>query len=320
MATLGLFCPSPSLALPERGVRASRMVDLLRVLKIADHDVRLHPELVAASVALTHQVDRVVLSADPSHIQNDSHDIEARVALTAPASADTFAGPTHPAWSWVEDSPSALTFAAVEPPLQAPDPVWRRRGLYLVPGRAEALIPQSPRRVPISPAVLAAVLYLTGRPALLPTIELSPGVTPLDDLIDLGLCPLALRGPARRVGRGAGFPARRPPPDAPPRTDAPSKTDVALPPELSPLRTALLALCERWSYRLPEGEAGMRTLDREANKVLQAEVAAGRIKGYALAITPLGDDLQDLGMEVVVTLPRRVGQVILRLSPMPPRP
>lgn len=318
MSVLGLLAPSPAFPIPDRGVRAARMVDLLRVLGVADHDVWRHPELVAAAVALTHQVGRVVLTRSPEGL----FDVDARVVITAPETASQFAAPEREGWSWLE-STSTPTFLEVLPPLVAPDPLWRRRGLYLVPGRAEALIPQHPRRVAASPAVLAATLYLTARPTLLPTIELSPGPLPPDELLELGFCPLTLRGPSRRVSRGPGFPPpaaamRTPPGVEPPGSDQP--TDPDLPAELRPLRAALAALCERSSHRLAPGEEGMRTLDREAKKILQAEVAAGAIKGYALAIVPLGDQLQDLGMEVVVTLPRRVGQVILRLSPLTPRP
>lgn len=314
MSILGLLALNPAFPIPGRGVRAARMADLLRVLGLPDHEVWRHPELIAAAIALTHQVGRVVLASS-----NESLDgVEARVVVSQPEQASDFATPDREGWAWLE-STSTPTFVDVAPPLVAPDPLWRRRGLHLVPGRAEALIPQHPRRVPASPAALAATLYLTGRPTLLPTVEFTPGPLPADELLELGLCPLALRGPARRVGRGPGFPSMRPPPGerSPPEEQS---SDPELPPELRPLRAALSALCERSSHRLAPGEEGMKTLDREAKKILQAEVAAGTIKGYALAIVPLGDELQDLGMEVVVTLPRRVGQVILRLSPLAPRP
>lgn len=314
MTVLGLFATNPTLPLPDRGargVRASRMADLLRVLGLPDHEVWRHPELIAAAIALTHKVQRVVLASSPGALS----DADARVLIAPPEPAAEFAVPDREGWSWL-DTTSTPTFVDVAPPLVAPDPLWRRRGLHLVPGRAEALIPQHPRRVPASPAVLAATLHLSGRPTLLPTIELMPGPLTGDELLELGLCPLALRGPSRRVGRGPGFPVLRLSSDAP---TSEQHSDPDIPSELRPLRAALSALCERSSHRLAPGEEGMRTLDREAKKILQAEVAAGAIKGYALAIVPLGDELQDLGMEVVVTLPRRVGQVILRLSPLPPR-
>jgi len=46
----------------------------------------------------------------------------------------------------------------------------------------------------------------------------------------------------------------------------------------------------------------VKVLDREAKKALQSEVVMGRIKGFALVITPTGAGLQDLGLEVVVSL------------------
>lgn len=312
MSVLGLLAPNPAFPIPDRGVRAARMADLLRVLGLPDHEVWRHSELIAASIALTHKVERVMLTTSPEAMS----DADARVLIAPAEPASEFAAPDFEGWAWLE-STSTPTFVDVAPPLVAPDPLWRRRGLHLVPGQAEALIPQHPRRVPASPAVLAATLYLSGRPTLLPTIELTPGPLPADELLELGLCPLSLRGPSRRVGRGPGFPAPRQSSN-PPTSELPS--DSELPAELRPLRAALSALCERSSHRLAPGEEGMRSLDREAKKILQAEVAAGTIKGYALAIVPLGDELQDLGMEVVVTLPRRVGQVILRLSPLAPRP
>lgn len=312
MSILGLLASNPAFPVPGRGVRAARMADLLRVLGLPDHEVWRHPELIGAAIALTHQVGRVVLSTSFENLEG----VDARVVVSRPEAASDFAAPDREGWTWL-DSASTPTFVDVAPPLVAPDPLWRRRGLHLVPGRAEALIPQHPRRVPASPAALAATLYLTGRPTLLPTVELTPGPVPADELLELGLCPLALRGPARRVGRGPGFPTQRPAP-SPPTSE--QLSDPELPAELRPLRVALSALCERSSHRLLPGEEGMRSLEREAKKILQAEVAAGTIKGYALAIVPLGDELQDLGMEVVVTVPRRVGQVILRLSPLAPRP
>lgn len=307
---LGLLVLSPSLPLPARGVRAARVSDLLRVLAVADHDLWRHPVLVAAALALTHKVSRVIVAAGPDALAD-----AAAIALLDPPPM-AFDGPVPappPPWLF-RDIP---TFAAATPgpPL---DPSWRRHGLHLVPGRAEVLLPHHPRKVAVSAAVLAATLFATGRPTLLPTVEFTPPHEPADELTELGYAVLSLRGPSRRVGRGPGFPSAPSAPGAPPPTSAP-RPPPDLPPELWPLYASLTALCERSSHRLAPLEAGMRTLDREANKLMQQEVALGRIKGYALAITPTGDDLTDLAIEVVVTLPRRVGQVILRLSPTPER-
>ncbi|HRE89066.1 MAG TPA: hypothetical protein PK095_07990, partial [Myxococcota bacterium] len=142
MSVLGLLASSPALPmLPDRGVRAARMADLLRVLGVADHEVWRHPELVAAAIALTHQVSRVVLSASPEALV----DTDARVVLTPALPATHFAAPELEGWTWL-DASTTPTFVDLAPPFVAPDPLWRRRGLYLVPGRAEALIPQHPRR------------------------------------------------------------------------------------------------------------------------------------------------------------------------------
>jgi len=85
-----------------------------------------------------------------------------------------------------------------------------------------------------------------------------------------------------------------------------------------PLPAALASLCERFSYRLPSDPSGMKVLDREAKKALQSEVVMGRIKGFALVITPTGAGLQDLGLEVVVSLLpapcARRGLTLLRTS------
>lgn len=318
MSVLGLYSPQSALNLPERGVRVSRLADLLRVLGVADYDVWRHPELVAASIALTHQVARVCLSRDPKQLA----ETDALVLVTTARPAEDCVAAPGADWNWRTHDKAPPTFVEVSPPLFAAHPVWRDLGIHLVSGRAEALIPQHPRRVPVSPATLAATLFLTDRPTLLPTLEYVPAPRPvgeladLADLADLGLCPLVLRGPSRRVGRGPGFPSRGSTIERALVGDlADTHPKDVLPPELYPLRASLAALCERSSHRLLPGDAGQHSLDREAKKVLQAEVAAGRIKGFALAITPEGDELQDLGMEVVVTLPRRVGQVILRLTP-----
>jgi len=61
-----------------------------------------------------------------------------------------------------------------------------------------------------------------------------------------------------------------------------------------PLRALLLPPAQR-----PQR---VKVLDREAKKALQSEVVMGRIKGFALVITPTGAGLQDLGLEVVVSL------------------
>jgi len=316
MTSLGLLVLSTDLTLAPKGVRTSRLADLLRVLQVADYDAWRHPELVAAATALMHRISRVVLATTLEPLL----DLDAIVFL-GPHELTPVARPA--------DSPPIFTSAPEDTTTSdlTTRPAPRH---YPTLGRASVLVTQHPRMVPVSPAVLAATLYVSGVPMLLPTVEyLAPPQDP-QWLTDQGFIVLRTLGPSRRVARGFGFPS-------PPRhsdrsaehpeleglglltagSSGPSTSTPPLPAELASLRTALAALCERFSYRLPSDPSGMKVLDREAKKLLQSEVVMGRIKGFALAITPTGDDLQDLGLEVVVTLPRRVGQVILRLGPMP---
>lgn len=55
----------------------------------------------------------------------------------------------------------------------------------------------------------------------------------------------------------------------------------------------------------------MAALRRDAERVLQSERVGGVITGYALSIEPVGDDVM---IEVAVTLPKRVGKVIIRAA------
>lgn len=337
--TLGILCPPTTpLPLPPRGVRAGRLVDLLRVLKVADYDVWRHPELVVAAAALLHRVPRVLLATEPAPLMA-AHTFGARDAVLV-ADLET-AARLEAAGGDTTDRPALFAPATFEPAASARAPGSR---VYPTLGAGQVLLPQHPRLVPIPGAALAAILYTSGAPTLLPTVEYAPPPdlpAVLEDLGELGLLLLRRIGPSRRVGRGPGFPRPpRPEPDAGPTLEASTGSTIApgaadgtppLPPELLPLRAALAALCERSSHRLALDESGARTLEREAKKLLQTEVVAGRIKGWALAVVPIGpigpgapgdqrDDVTDLGLEVVVTLPRRVGQVILRLAPMTARP
>jgi hypothetical protein len=342
MTSLGLLVPSTHLAIPPRGVRASRLADLLRVLQVADYDAWRQPALVAAATAFMHRISRVVLATSLDALL----DLDAIVDLAphepAPLPPPSDSPPiftTGPDDTTLAALVTALALAADTPPADLAAEAPQRR-LYPTLGKASVLVTQHPRMVPVPPSVLAATLYVGGAPTLLPTVEYLAPPHDVDTLADLGFIVLRALGPSRRVARGFGFPSpRRSEPDvaagaelAPsgqltvdsPTTWATSATSATsgpapLPPELASLRSALGALCERFSYRLPSDPSGMKVIDREAKKLLQAEVVAGRIKGFALAIVPTGDDLQDLGLEVVVTLPRRVGQVILTLTPMPNR-
>ncbi len=343
MTSLGLLLVSSDLPIPPRGVRASRLADLLRVLQVADYDVWRHPALVAAATAFMHRVSRVVLATSLDALL----DLDAIVDLgpfePAPITPPSDAPPiftTGPDDTNLAALVTALGLAADTAPVELAAEAPRR--LYPTLGKASVLVTQHPRMVPVPPSVLAATLYVSGASTLLPTVEYLAPPHDADTLADLGFVVLRTLGPSRRVARGFGFPSpRRREPDvatagaelAPSGlltvdsstssgssgSSGASGASAPLPPELNSLRSALGALCERFSYRLPSDAGGMKILDREAKKLLQSEVVAGHIKGFALAIVPTGDDLQDLGLEVVVTLPRRVGQVILRLTPMPNR-
>jgi len=332
MTSLGLLVVSTHLPIPPRGVRASRLTDLLRVLQVADYDVWRHPALVAAATAFMHRVSRVVLSTSLDALL----DLDAIVDLgpheLAPVAPPSDAPPIF------SNGPDDTTLAAlvlaeglaVDTPTADLAAKAPQRHFYPTLGKASVLVTQHPRMVPVPPSALAATLYVSGAPTLLPTVEYLAPPHDAEVLADLGFVVLRALGPSRRVARGFGFPSPRgtgadsaaAPAELAPSgllTSDSSTNSAPLPPELASLRQSLGALCERFSYRLPSDPSGMKVLDREAKKLLQSEVVAGRIKGFALAITPTGDDLQDLGLEVVVTLPRRVGQVILRLTPMPSR-
>lgn len=275
-------------------VRLGRFGDIARLFP----DETRAPALVAAAVALLEGVQRVVvaptladLPSEPSGIDAiviaDRLDRDARAALRAPQREVPV----------LVDLASDVTAGEV---LAA-----RARGVRFVHPGGAVLLPGQRHGLPIGGAALALPL-LFGRPALGALCELHPA--PLDDaLAAAGVLALTRMTPPRsgpRITLPPGeshLPARRAASLAPSPTSGPTAR----------LEAALGELAQRFSHRLERGPAALASLEREAQRLLQTEVASGAITRYALALHPDGDDL---AIEVLVWLPKRVGQVVIRVN------
>lgn len=273
-------------------VRLGKVGDIARLFP----DEARAPALVAAAVALLEGVERVVvaptLAALPAEIDAiviaDRLDRDARTALFAP----------RPEVPVLVDLPADATAGEVI--------AARARGVRFVHPGGALLLPGERQAIAVGGAALALPLIL-GRPALGALCELQPA--PLDDaLVAAGVLVLARLTPPRsgpRITLPAG--------ERPIFTAAASASRTGSDPTAR-LEASLGELAQRFSHRLERGPAALATLEREAQRILQAEVASGAITRYALALHPEGQDGGDLAIEAVVWLPRRVGQVVIRVS------
>lgn len=287
------------LANPERCVRLGRLGDVARLFPGEDRA----PTLVAASVALLEGLTRVVVAGTLEALPDDV----ALVAWVAPLGPDARAAlrSPRPEVPLLVDLPDDASPAEV---LAA-----RARGVrYVHPGGA-VLLPGQRQAIAVGGAALAMPL-LFGRPSLGALCELRPSTprTTIDEaLVDAGVLVLTTFTPPRSGPR-----VTLPPGEhrlATPAIDADASAAPATPPgPTARLEVALGELAQRFSHRLERDPAALATLEREAQRVLQAEVATGAITRYALALQPEGDDV---AIEVAVALPKRVGQVIIRVLP-----
>ncbi len=289
--------PTPAILDPDaeeaRGpVRLGRLDQIARLF---GDDWARRPALVAAALALLERVPRVIVAPSLDALSDESD----LIALVHPLSGDARATLTrpHPDATLIADLPADATPGEV---LAA-----HKRGLRYAHPAGAVMLPGHRRPLPVSAAALALPL-LAGRPALGPLTELHP--RPLAPaLVDAGVIALTTRAAPRsgpRIVLPPGVrPLRRPPaPD--PETSA-----VATGPTAH-LEAKLTELSRRFTHRLGRDRGALATLKREAERLLQAEVAAGAITGFALVVEPAGDDL---AIEVAVTLPRRVGKVLIRV-------
>lgn len=289
------------LANPERCVRLGRLGDVAHIFPGEDRS----PTLVAASVALLEGLAHIVVAARLEALPDDV----ALVACVAPLTPDTRAAlrSPRPEVPLLVDLPDDASPAEV---LAA-----RARGVrYVHPGGA-VLLPGQRQAVAVGGAALALPL-LFGRPSLGALCELRPMPprTTIDDaLVDAGVLVLTTFTPPRSGPRVTLPPGERRLAARATGEDDDAGAAPATP--LGPtarLEVALGELAQRFSHRLERGPAALATLEREAQRLLQAEVASGAITRYALALHPEGDDV---AIEVAVALPKRVGQVIIRVQP-----
>jgi len=291
------------LARPERCVRLGRLGDVARLFP----GEALSPAPLAASVALLERVPRVIVAGSLAALTEDvaivafagGLDLDARSSLRAPT----------------PDVPLLVDLTADVTPAEVL--AARARGVRFVHPGGAVLLPGQRGVLPVGGAALALPLMFS-HPTLGALCELRPA--PIDDALVLaGVIVLTTVTPPRsgpRVTLPPGQPrlATRARPDDDASThDGTDGTGAPAPAgPTARLERALGDLARHFSHRLERGPAALATLEREAQRLLQAEVASGAITRYSLAIQPAGDDL---AIEVAVSLPRRVGQVIIRVLP-----
>ena len=266
---------------------------VFRLGKVADferlfgpwHD---HPTLVAAAVALMNGVPRVVVAPTLALLEDIEH-----VAILGAVSLASIHRPTEREALVDFDAAMSLTEIASA----------KARGVRVVHPAGAVLLPGARHMTPVGGAALALPLCF-GQAQLGPLVELRP--TPIaDDLITAGVLMLTQRSAPRsspRVALPWHETRLRPPAEA----SGP----------LAHLEGALSELAQRYTHRLRDprsagGASDLATVRRDAERLLQAERVSGVITGYALSIEPVGDDLV---IEVAVTLPKRVGKVIIRVA------
>lgn len=248
------------------------------------------PALVAAALSLIESVPRVVVAPSVAALPSEIT-IVAAVGQLAPEYRDSLRAP--PGGTLLLDLTEDVSAGEV---LAA-----RRRGLRFVWGGGNFLLPGQRYASRVEGAALALPLVF-GRPMLGPLVDLIPA--PLaTDLRGAGVLVLETYAPKRSAPRVVLPVTERAAPEVAPDA-TPSEPNARL-------EAALRELSERFTHRLGRDPGAIATLKREADRLFQAEVASGAIKAYALAIEPVGDDLS---IEVVVTVPKRVGQVIIRVT------
>jgi hypothetical protein len=267
-------------------VRLGRYADLERLFPTF-HD---EPGLVAAAVALLESVPRVIVARALGDLPPEV----AAIALVGPQTAETRAALRAPS----SESPILCDFT---PDLTAAEVrAARIRGVHFVHPGGAVLLPGQRQPRQVGGATLALPLVL-GRRSLGPLCEVQ--VSPLDEaLCRAGVIALETRSPPRSGPRVVL-------PDAAPRVPSPVDESPATGPT-SRLEASLTALAREFSHRLDRGPSAFATLEREARRILQAELTSGTLSRYALAVRP---ESENFAIEVLVTLPKRVGEVVVRV-------
>jgi|GEM_PF-6997314 len=274
-------------------LRLARMADIDRLA--GEGWAARSPALVATALALIESVPRVVVAPSVAALPSEIT-LVACVGQLEPAYRDSLRAPPGGTLllDLTEDVSAGEAIAA------------RRRGVRFVWGGGNFLLPGARFASRVEGAALALPLVF-GRPMLGPLVDLIPA--PLaTELRGTGVLVLETYTPKRSAPRVVLPVTERA------RAEVASETIPSEP--NARLEAALRELSERFTHRLGRDPGAIATLKREADRLFQAEVASGAIKGYALAIEPIGDDLS---IEVVITVPKRVGQVIIRVSQASPR-
>jgi len=337
VAIVGAFTARPDLPRSPPSLTAIRWPDLERLL---DPAASASDAVVCAAVLLLHRAGhvRAVLARTLDDLPAE---VDA-IALPGPIVIDTitsFLTPSPPRPPLILDLPDlSAPLGATSPPPSLDVRYVRARGSVTLPGRLRAL--------PVSGTTLALPLLL-GTPTLLPLCDLIVPLAPPEDrapgLVDLVLLRRPRSGP--RVALASGtlplLPRHAPGDDLPDTVGASDDTEaraaeapsqptreptasgwVREPVDPRPsdsaiarLEASLGALTDRFAHRLERGPAPLATLRREASRLLQAERARGAIGSFALSVELAQDhDGADAFIiEAAVTLPRRVGKVILRV-------
>jgi len=276
---------------PDAGpTRLARVNDIVRLFgETGWHEQS--PALAAAALALMEGVPRVVVASSLATLPADIELIAITGNSTATATHELVA---PPGVTLLVDLTPEVTVADV---LAA-----KARGVRFVHPGGTVMLPGQRRAVRIGGAALALPL-LFGHSQLGALVELATPSPIAPALIEAGVLVLTTRTPVRSGPRVVLPAGESPRPRATPLEAAPGGPTAHL-------EAALNDLARRFTHRLGKDRGAHATLKREAERLLQAEVAAGTITGYALAIEPAGDDL---AIDVAVTLPRRVGKVIIRV-------
>lgn len=281
----------------DRPVRAARFAQLAPLLGVRDEELAHCPVAAAALLALTHRAPRVVVAGALEQVA----DADDTALIVAPGPRD--AASRRALWAGRRDLRAPLLLAwAPDVDAEEVREAGERNATFWAPG-GSFRAPGPPRGVPVCGAAIAAGL-------------LAGDVRPVDHFIDLGPPPEALPEGVRLLERrGDGrvaLPAGAPRPFVAARGAPPGPAAPADP--LPRLSRALEALKERAAFRGVTGAAAVAALRREAEHLLRAEVAAGRVTAWALSVEVPEDEPGDVVIEAQVRLPTRVGQVIVRVG------
>ncbi|MCB9731918.1 MAG: hypothetical protein H6745_04710 [Deltaproteobacteria bacterium] len=295
--TLTLVGPTPRPL--GRPVRAARFAQLAPLLGVRDDDAGAWPVAVAAWLALTHHAPRVVVAGGLEAL-DDGDDT---ALIVAPGPRDAAA--RRALWEGRGDTRAPLLLAWA-PDVDAEEIALagERNATFWAPG-GTFRAPGPPRGLPVCGASIAAAL-------------IAGDVRAVDRFVDLaaqhGVLPSGVRvlepaGDGRaRLPEGAPTPyvAARPTPGG----GGAGAADDPLP----SLTRALEALKERVAFRGAPGAAAVAALRREAEQLLRAEAAKGRVTAWALEVGVPEDAPEDVIIEARVRLPRRVDQVVVRVG------